>query len=352
MPETPLREEHLRLGAKLTNFGGWDMPLQYSGTLAEHAAVRERAGLFDVSHLGKLIVTESSLGALDRLLPGKVLALPIWRAGYNLVLNDDCGIVDDIFVYRHPDYTLVVPNASNTDQVASALTEGGVSVTDARDRWAILALSGPLARDIGRDIVEGLEEIKMHTFVETKFGGEVVLAARTGYTGEYTLEFFVPHRTALDLWRSLLEIGKDRGLVSAGLGARDTLRLEMGYPLHGHEIDTTTNPIESGLSWVIEWDKESEHRMDLKRCRGAPQKRSLVGLIARGREIPRQGYGVFRGDERVGEVTSGNFSPVIRRGIAMAYVSTEVSAPGTMLQVDVRGRKADMEVTKPPFIRR
>ena len=353
--KSPLHEEHLLLGAKLTEFGGWEMPLKYSGVIAEHRAVRETAGLFDVSHLGKLVVSgEGSVDFVDSLLPGKVQELAEWKAGYNLILNPGGGIIDDIFVYRLPDKLLVVPNASNTLKVLEVLEDAapeGIVVEDARMKWAILALSGPEAKVIGASIRPETADLRLHSFAEFDIAGTPVLIARTGYTGEFTLEFFVPWKRAGEIWSSLIEAGEARGLVPTGLGARDTLRLEMGYPLHGHEIDTETNPVEAGLSWLIRWDKASFiGREAVLEVRDSGPQRKLVGLLAQGREIPREGYPILHQGTKVGELTSGNFSPTLSKGIAMGYVPTELTQEGTLLTVEVRGRELQMKVVAPPFV--
>lgn len=327
------------------------MPLQYAGVLAEHAAVRQSLGLFDVSHLGKLIVEgPDATKTLDRLLPGKVASLPVWKAGYNLVLNNRCGIVDDIFVYRHPERWIVVPNASNSDIVKRVLEEcagEGMTVTEGRERWAIIALSGPRSRDVVSPILPAAGDLKMHRFGDFEFEGVPVMIARTGYTGEFTLEFFVSWGHAPVLWRRLLELGA----VPAGLGARDTLRLEMGYPLHGNEISEETDPIEAGLDWVIDWDKDFIHRDALKVLKDQGVNRTLVGMVAHGRQIPRAHHRILRNGKDIGEVVSGNFSPVLGKGIALGYVVPAVSSPGTMLSIDVRGKELPVEVTRRPFIK-
>ena len=331
------------------------MPLKYSGVIAEHRAVREAAGLFDVSHLGKLVVSgEGSVDFLDAQLPGKVQELAVWKAGYNLVLNPSGGIVDDIFVYRLPDQLLLVPNASNTLKVLEVLKEAapkGIVVEDARMKWAILALSGREAKVIGASVCPEAAELRLHSFGEFDIEGTPVLVARTGYTGEFTLEFFVPWERTAEIWKSLIEAGEGRGLLPTGLGARDTLRLEMGYPLHGHEIDEETNPVEAGLSWLIRWDKSSfTGREAVLEVRDSRPQRKLVGLLAEGREIPREGYPILHEGAKVGELTSGNFSPTLSKGIAMGYVPTELAHEGTLLTVEVRGRELRMKVTTPPFV--
>lgn len=352
---SPLHDEHVRLGAKMTEFGGWEMPLQYRSVVAEHRAVRGAAGVFDVSHLGKLMVSGvGHVEFLDSILPGRVSELAVGRAAYNLVLNERAGIVDDIFVYRLQDRFLVVPNASNTSDVLGILrgmAPPGVEVKDDRETWAILALSGPGAKEIGSQISPESSDLKLHAFTQSEIHRERGLVARTGYTGEFTFEFFVPWTLAKPFWSEMLAAGERRGLIPTGLGARDTLRLEMGYPLHGHEITEDTNPVEAGLSWVIRWEKPSFLGRDaLLRVRDEKPLRVLVGLVARGREIPRGGYSILHNGDKVGELTSGNFSPTLRRGIAMGYVAAEFAQVGTSLVVDVRGRELQMDVTKPPFI--
>lgn len=351
---SPLLAEHRRLGARLIEFGGWEMPLQYRGVVSEHLAVRERAGVFDVSHLGKLIIEGAkAVEVLDALLPGKVAGLSDWKAGYNLLLTEAGGIVDDVFVYRRPEKLIVVPNAANTETVLEVLRGAGAQAIDARERWAIVALQGPASRGIMAGLRADANDLPLHSFFDHEIGGIPAQVARTGYTGEYGFELFVGWDDAPALWRHVLKVGEPHGLVPAGLGARDTLRLEMGYPLHGNDISPDTNPLEAMLGWVIDWNKPSFiGRKSLDRIRTQDPTRKLVGLVAHGREIPRAHYSVFHDDKRVGEVTSGNYSPVLQKGIALAFVAPQAAEPGTMLSVDVRGRALTVEVTKPPFVKR
>lgn len=354
---SPLNAEHLALGAKLVDFAGWNMPLVYrEGTVAEHRNVREAVGLFDVTHLGKVTVDGPGAEALlDRLLPGKVAKLRPWKAGYNLVLTPDGGVVDDIFVYRKEEGFLVVPNASNTDAVIEFFEAGAaaggddVKVADARGRWGILALTGPKARDVLYPLLPEAEGMKMHDFTNMTIGGIDVIIARTGYTGEVTYEFLPEWDRSPELWNLLLEAGAAQGIKPAGLGARDTLRLEMGYALHGHELSVDINPLEAGLGWVIDWEKDFTGKQALENIRAAGVSRRLVGLLAGEGRIPRQGHQVFLDDTPVGEVTSGNFSPTLGAGIALAFVPGELSEVGTGLQIDVRGKRLDVKVVKPPF---
>jgi aminomethyltransferase len=354
---SPLFEEQAALGARMVSFGGWELPLSYRGVVAEHLAVRERVGLFDVSHLGKLVVEGAGAAlALDRLLPGKVASLPVWRAGYNLLLTPEGGIVDDVFVYRRPDSFIVVPNAANTPAVLEAVRAAageGASVADARERWAILALQGPAARTMAETLFPDAGSLGLHSFMDARLWDVTVQIARTGYTGAFGFEIFVPRAAAAAVWRGLLKAGEPHGIQPAGLGARDTLRLEMGYPLHGQDISTETDPIEAGLGWVIEWSKpEFVGREALERARRRGPRRRLAGLAARSPGIPRSGQAILDDGRRVGEVTSGNFSPTLRKGIALGYVLPEAAAPGTILQVDVRGKSVSVEVTRLPFVGR
>ena len=370
----------------MVDFAGWDMPLQFTGVVTEHTAVRERVGLFDVSHLGKLVVEGPGAAAvLDEVVTGDICGLELWRARYSLVLTAAGGIVDDLFVYRRPESYVVVPNAANTATVLAAIQaaipetmpEAGnrpeTTVTDARARWAILALQGPAARAMAEQLLPGAVDLRLHGFGDFDLGGAVVQVARTGYTGEYGFELFVPWERAPDVWALLLEAGASHGIAPVGLGARDTLRLEMGYPLHGHEITEATNPVEAGLSWAVDWSKPHfVGKAAIEVVRAAGPSRHLVGMVARGPGVPRAGQAILTPatagaagtapgtagavGTAVGALTSGNFSPTLGVGIALGYIGNRAGGgppqPGTMLDVDVRGRLLPMVVTKPPFVAR
>ena len=357
--ESPLKAEHLAAGAKLVDFAGWNMPLVYpTGTVVEHNTVRQAVGLFDVTHLGKLTVEgPGAEETLDRLLPGKVAKLRPWRAGYNLVLTPGGGVVDDIFVYKHDGGFIVVPNASNTDAVLEFLTAHageGVTISDARGRWGILALSGPRSREVLFPLLPEAERLRMHDFTTMTLNGIEVMVARTGYTGEVTYELLPSWERSPEVWNLLLEAGQSCGIKPGGLGARDTLRLEMGYPLHGHELSTEINPLEAGLGWVIDWEKDFFGKAALKQVKAAGVARTLVGLLAgegRGR-VPRMGHQVFFDDDPVGVVTSGNYSPTLGAGIALAFVPPRFSEEGTRLEIDIRGKRLPVHVVNPPFKKR
>jgi aminomethyltransferase len=348
---THLLETHRRLGAKLTEFGGWDMPLQYTGVVAEHNAVRTASGLFDVSHLGKLRLTGSDNGrALDDTLTCDVAGLATDQASYALVLNEDGGVIDDIFVYRMgPEDWLAVPNAANVAAVAAALRESGAELVDEWDRYAILALQGPESYSVFAKVFpdSSAPELKLHRWEHLDIFGEAGFVARTGYTGERGFELYVPGPVAARTFEALL----DSGATPVGLGARDTLRLEMGYALYGHELTTETNPLEAGLGWAVSWNSPFRGREALLRVKERGPAKSLFGIRLTDRGVPRQGYPVRRGDEAVGEVCSGNFSPTLGTGIALAYGATrEVPAPGEVVEIEARGRRMKGDIVRPPFI--
>ncbi len=375
---TPLHDEHVALGASLVPFAGWSMPLRYSSDVAEHAAVRAAAGLFDLSHMGEIGVEGPDAGAfLDYALVGALTTLRVLGARYTMICAEDGGVLDDLIVYRLADEKyLVVANAANYDVVLGALRErtGGFDVTlgDDSAATALVAVQGPAALAIV-EALDGLEvtspeatpaTLKYYACLPARFGGTDALLARTGYTGEDGFEFFVPAGTAVDLWRALLAAGAAHGLVPAGLAARDSLRLEAGMPLYGHELDRTTNPQDAGLGRVVKLDKTGAQgeplpfvgRQALESRAHAPGARRLVGLQGLGRRAARAGYPVLASTEPgappIGQVTSGAPSPTLGYPIAMAYVTPERSAEGTELAVDVRGRPEPFRIVALPFYRR
>jgi aminomethyltransferase len=357
---SPLDAVHRRLGAKMGAFAGWEMPIEYAGTLSEHRAVREAVGVFDLSHLGKVEVAGSGArAALQHALSGDLDRLEgPGAAQYTLCLTDGGTIVDDLIVYWTAEGYLLVPNAANWPKVAEAVRASVVALGGSevevvpRPDVAVLAVQGPRAPDL----LAGLfpEEIAglayMHAAAVT-YAGERLRLARTGYTGERGYELLVPGELAAKLWDELFERGEPLGAVPAGLGARDTLRLEMGYPLHGNDISAETDPFEARLGWAVAMGKRDFRGRDaLVERKAAGTRRLLVGLLSADRLIPRHGMAVLAGDHRVGEVTSGTFSPTLRQGIALAYVERERTDPGTELEVDVRGRRGAVRVTRPPFV--
>ncbi|MGH2682967.1 MAG: glycine cleavage system aminomethyltransferase GcvT [Actinomycetota bacterium] len=355
---TPLEAEHRALGAKMGEFGGWFMPIEYRGVLAEHTAVRTAVGMFDLTHLGKIDVAGAGAGEwLQAVLTGDLSRVETGAAQYNLVLTQEGGIVDDLIAYRVEDERwLVVPNAANTDAVLAILSEETRHdvVVEHRPEQCTIAVQGPRSPELVESVfpeAEGLEYMHCRT---GSFREIVVVVSRSGYTGERGYELFVPESMAVPLWRELLERAEPSGLVPCGLGARDTLRLEMGYPLHGSDISPDRTPLEAGLSWAVSFDKgEFPGRAALLRQKEEGVPARLRGLRMTGKLIPRSHYPVFVGDEQVGETTSGTFSPTLRVGIGLAYVAPpDRVEPGDAVEVDVRGRRGPAEVVKPPFVSR
>lgn len=350
---SPLLELHRELGAKLTEFGGWQMPLQYTGVVKEHNAVRTSTGVFDVSHLGKLRVRgPSGAEALQRALTSDVGSLEPGRAKYALALHDDGGCIDDLFCYRlGTDDWMVVPNAANNEAVAESLALCGAEVSDEWDRWAILAIQGPGSFEVFERAFpsSGAPDLKLHSWAHVDMMGPRGFVARTGYTGERGFELYAPAESASAAWARVVECGA----TPVGLGARDTLRLEMGYPLYGHELSRTINPLEANLGWALDWDTPFRGRDALARVKERGPARRLFGIACRSRGVPRQGHEVTADGESIGEVTSGNFSPTLGRGIALAYApSDRAPSPGRAVEVVARSRRLEGDTLKPPFIER
>ena len=375
---TPLYDCHRELGARMVGFAGWEMPVQYAGVIEEHRAVRGAAGLFDVSHMGEVRVRGAGAERfLQRLTPNDVAQLVPGRAHYSGLLTDRGTYVDDLLIYRiAADDFLVVVNASNAagdlawirDHAPDPEGGGGaapadlpevdevgeVDIADQGDRYALLALQGPKALAILEPLASpGISGLRYYGFMLGEVAGVRAVLSRTGYTGEDGFELYLDPEGAPEVWRRLLAAGAPHGLLPAGLGARDTLRLEAAMALYGHEIDERTTPLEAGLSWVVKLGKgDFLGRAALleQSERGVP--RTLVGFTVEGRGIARQGHGVLSGGEAVGEVTSGTWSPTLERAIGMAYVPPALAAPGTPLELDVRGRKLPAAVVGLPFYRR
>ena len=352
--QSPLREVHEQAGAKLVPFGGWNMPLQYSsGTVAEHMACRTGAAMFDVSHLGTVRVQGAAAHrSLQWALTNDLDRVGVGSAQYTHLLDAaDASVLDDIIVWWvGADRFDVMPNASNTDRVVGALTEGsgGPDIADVTADRAVIAVQGPEAR--ARLAAAGGEEVASvgrFKVASARFGGIPVTAAGTGYTGEDGVEMAVGVDDAPAVWQLLA----DAGVSPAGLGARDTLRLEAGLPLHGHELGPGITPLQAGLGWVVRWDKgDFRGRAALEAERESGPRRRLRGLLAAKGRPPRDGCAVRRGGDEIGVVTSGNFSPVLGQGIALAFLAPEVEV-GDEVVIDVRGRDLPAKVVKPPFHR-
>ena len=354
---SPLHDRHVALGAKFAEFGGWSMPLEYAGggVLAEHAAVREAVGLFDVSHLGKALVRGGGAAAfvnscftndLGRIRPGK--------AQYTLCCDEDGGTVDDIILYLRSEFEVfLVPNAANTAAVVERLQAAapeGLEITDQHREHAVLAVQGTLSDEVLTALRLPVDHEYM-SYADGKVAGHELTVCRTGYTGERGYELIVPSEGALDVWDALVDAGAAHGIRPCGLGARDTLRTEMGYPLHGHELSAEISPVMAGAGWAVGWDKPAFWGKEvLQRQRAEKGGRTIRGLLAQGRGIPRPGMTVVSDDgTELGEITSGTFSPTLRQGIGLALLKRSVEA-GSTVTVDVRGRQEAFTVTKPPFV--
>ncbi|WP_457972510.1 glycine cleavage system aminomethyltransferase GcvT [Arthrobacter sp. D1-17] len=385
---TALYEEHKKLGASFTDFGGWQMPLKYTSELAEHHAVRNAAGIFDLSHMGEVWVTGPDAGAfLDYALAGKISAMAVGKAKYSLICNQDGGIIDDLIVYRRPagagaagagtaetgtaDRFLVVPNAGNAATVAAALVERAagfdVVVDDVSAETSLIAVQGPKAEEILLRLVPAAQHelvtgLKYYAGVEVPFlvagAGQELLLARTGYTGEDGFEIFVDNADAAALWQAIIAIADEGELTPAGLACRDSLRLEAGMPLYGNELSLDGDPFAAGLGPVVALSKEGDFvgkaALAAKKEAGAGTStgRKLVGLKGLGRRAGRAHYPVLKDGNVVGEVTSGQPSPTLGYPVAMAYVDVEYTEPGTFLDVDLRGKAEPFEVVALPFYKR
>jgi aminomethyltransferase len=356
LKHTALHDRHVALGAKFSEFGGWEMPLEYSGVVKEHTAVRTTVGIFDVSHLGKLVVRgDGAEEFVNACLTNDLARIAKGQAQYTLCCDDATGgVVDDLIVYlKDDDHLLLVPNAANSAEVLRRLQEAapeGVTITDHHESHVVLAVQGTRSDEV-------LEAVGLPTghgymsFVEAPFENADVVVCRTGYTGERGYELIAPNDVAGALWDALLAAGAPYDVLPCGLGARDTLRTEMGYPLHGQDISLEITPVQARLGWAIGWKKPAfwgKTALEAERERGP--RVMLRGLVAAGRGIPRPHMSVrLARDLPVGEVTSGTFSPTLKKGVALALINAQVEE-GAEVSVDVRGREEVFVVTKPPFV--
>ncbi|HYQ14989.1 MAG TPA: glycine cleavage system aminomethyltransferase GcvT [Polyangiaceae bacterium] len=359
---TPLYSEHLRLGAKLVPFAGWEMPIQYQGIAAEHAAVRERVGLFDVSHMGELHVSgPGALAAVDALITNDLSKAEDGQAVYTCCCNASGTILDDLIVYRRAaDDVLVVCNASNRPKISAHFAEalrGRAEFRDESDETALIAVQGPRALELIRLAKASLDpsQLRSFRFARGKLAGADVTIARTGYTGEDGVELFCANDVAAKLFSDLLEAGQALGAAPIGLGARDTLRLEARLSLYGNDIDETTNPIEAGLGWVVKLDKPGGFLGSeaIARVKAAGPTRTIVGFEMVGRGIARHGYPLLSSSgEPIGICTSGGPSPTLGKSIGLGYLPIARSAVDTTFLVDCRGKSIEAKVVKPPFYKR
>ena len=360
LKRTPLNGEHRRLGARMVDFGGWDMPVQYSGVIDEHKVVRSSVGLFDVSHMGELMV--SGRGAnefLQRMTTNDVSKIAIGQAQYSALCRDDGGVIDDIIVYRRGlDSFLGCVNASNTDKdeqwLRSHLPASGVILENESESYAQIAVQGPKARELVQQVVDiNISALKYYWFAEGKVLGQPSIIARTGYTGELGFELYVPSISSAKIWSALVEGAQKFGGKPCGLGARDTLRLEMGYLLYGNDMDENVNALECGLGWVTKFSKGEfvgSHALAAHKQSGLSKQ--LVGIQMIDKAIARHGYKVFSaavGGQELGWVTSGTVAPSLNLNVGMAYVPPEFAAVDRDIFVEIRGERKLAKICKKPF---
>src|SRR5262245_45046305 len=356
---TPLYDTHRALGARLIEFGGWDMPVQYSGILAEHHAVRTKAGLFELSHMGEIEVNgPRALEALQELVVTDVARVQLGQAQYSVMCYADGGIVDDIIIYRvAQENYLICVNASNTAKDFEWMTQHNhaqAAMIDRSDEYVLIAVQGPSAGVIVQQLTPlNLSQVRRYWFATGEVAGVSALVARTGYTGEDGFELFIAADRAANVWNSWLDAGQKGGLRPIGLGGRDTLRLEADYLLYGNDIDAQTTPLEAGLQRLVKFDKASFlGREALLQQQTTGVKKQLVGLRMDEPGIPRHGYPLWHEEQSVGVVTSGTQSPTLGVGIALGYVPSVCAAVGTSLAVEIRGRRVPAHVVERPFYRK
>jgi aminomethyltransferase len=375
---TPLFFWHAAHGARLVPFGGWEMPVQYTSIVEEHTATRTAAGMFDISHMGRINFSGPGAAAfLERLLTNNVLTLKPGQIRYSLIVNESGGVLDDVLIYRtpaadHDDHMLVV-NASNRPTILEWIQshvprDGSVEWIDRTMDWGMIAVQGPRSLEIVDPLIRltkpggepdsaaRLDALKYYTFSGIGTCGSWGIVSRTGYTGEVGFELIVPADKLVELWEKLVALGTPLGLRPCGLGARDALRLEAAMPLYGHELNEETDPFMAGLDFAVKLDKPDfigkRALIDAKKAMDARLSRRRVGLELEGKRIAREGFLLFRGDAKVGFITSGTYSPTLAKSIAMAYVQPDVAEPGTELTVDIRGQAVPARVVNLPFYRR
>ena len=359
MKTTPFTEKHIALGAKMHEFAGYNMPIEYSGIIDEHLTVCNAVGVFDVSHMGEFWVKgPNALAFLQQVTSNNVAVLPIGKAQYTCFPNEEGGIVDDLLVYHYePEKYLLVVNAANIEKDWNwcvSHNTAGAELENASDRMAQLAIQGPKAMEVLQKLTSvNLSEIPYYAFTTGEFAGQKdVIISNTGYTGAGGFELYFYPEAGEAIWNAIFEAGAPEGIKPIGLGARDTLRLEMGFCLYGNDLSDTTSPLEAGLGWITKFGegKDLTARAILEKQKAEGLNRKLVGFEMIDRGIPRHGYELVNAEgEKVGEVTSGTMSPIRKIGIGMGYIQTAYATPGTEVFIDVRGRKLKAMVVKPPF---
>ncbi|MFH1373390.1 MAG: glycine cleavage system aminomethyltransferase GcvT [bacterium] len=355
--KTPFYDFHVAAGAKMVAFAGFQMPVQYHGITAEHLAVRHNVGLFDLSHMGEFEVSgDEALAFLQKTTTNNVAALDVGQIQYACMTTAEGGIVDDLLVYRLDDGYLLVVNAANIDKDFAWLQKhlsGDVQLTNVSSETGLLSIQGPNAQRVLQKVTDhDLNSMAYYTSVVAEIAGIKLLFSRTGYTGEDGFEIYIPQQHCAALWQAITEAGREHDLQLIGLGARDTLRLEMKMTLYGNDIDETTTPIEAGLSWIVHLDKDFIGRDVIAGQKARKPSRRLVCLELEGRVFPRHGYDIYDDGEVVGHVTSGTFSPSLKKPIALGYVPRSRAKAGSTVTVEIRGKRHPAVVVKPPFYKK
>ena len=352
--KTPLYEIHKSLGGNMVSFGGYLLPTHYTSINHEHEVVRTKAGLFDVSHMGEFIISGQDAEIfLQQITTNNIASLKVGQAQYTAMCYEDGGIIDDLILYKAEDEFILVVNSNNISKNLKWIKKnlkGNVKLKDVSSKMGLVAIQGPKSRDILQILTKtDLNSINFYHFVIGEVNGVESIISRTGYTGELGYELYIDSNFLCDIWNKLLDIGSPYGLEPVGLGCRDTLRLEMKYPLYGNDIDETTNPLEAGLGWITKFDKESfigkNTLIDIK----SKIQRRLVCIEMKEKSIPRKGYLIYKGNDLVGRITSGTMSPSLGKGIGLGYVRSTNAEIGTNLYIDIRGKRKSAVIVKSPF---
>ena len=356
---TPLNAAHKEAGAAMVDFSGWEMPVYYANIIDEHKNTRGKAGLFDLCHMGRVKITGPERKKFSEYIcTNRITDMVNGQARYSLLCNEKGTIIDDVIVYVQPDYDLIVINAGNRDKdlahFHATAKQFKVTIDDWSDRWCMIAIQGPESEKIAQPLTTvKLHELKYYYCAPGKLMDLDCLIARTGYTGEDGFEFYFDSAKSIPTWMYLLEAGRLRGLTPVGLGARDTLRLEAGMPLYGHEITDQTNPLEAGLKFAVKLDKENFlGKAALVKVNAAPLPRKLVGIRCEGKRVPRQDYALMHGTQQVGEICSGSYAPTVDGNIGSAYVRSDLAVEGTGLEMDLRGKRVPVQVVSKVFYKR
>ena len=353
MKKTPLNSEHIKLGAKLVEFAGYEMPVHYKGIVDEHLAVRKSCGIFDVSHMGEFFVSgDGALDFLNHITINDVACLDIWQAQYSAMCLEDGGILDDILVYRYPDYFMLVVNCSNIEKNFDWLIAHkpeNVTIADVTNQIGLIAIQGPNAREILNSYTDiDLNKVEYYRFSIANINGYPATVSRTGYTGELGFEIYADNISTEKIWKILLS-GSKHEIYPAGLGCRDTLRMEMKYVLYGNDIDQSTNPIEAGLGWITKMNKQNFIGKERLNQIKSNLSRELVCIEMIDRGIPRKGYTIIKDSLNIGYITSGTQSPSLQKGIGLAFINTDYSELGSELFIEVRNKHLKCKIIKAPF---